>query len=265
MQTLWEHYAVHRRRITSLLLDAAPARPGTLALLGAGRCRDVDLPELAARYERLHLVDRERRYLEEAYARQPAHVRRRLHLHAGVELGGIVEHLDVWRTSPPGAVELAHFVATFPEGLARRLPACDVVASTCLLSQLAYEANERLGPEHPALDDVRAALLTSHLRALVALTRPGGQAFLINDVAVAARGELEARVVANGPRAVLDALVTTDAPLRCSPPPAVEAGLRSDEHVPRRVARHDLLEPWLWTRTAELTYLIFAVRIWLRA
>jgi hypothetical protein len=265
MLTPWQLYAVHRARVTALLLDAAPPRAGDLLLLGAGRCRDVDLVALAARYRTVHLVDIERGYLESARDRQPAAVRERLRLHAGVELGGLQAHLAAWKQEPPDDAAIARVADSVPGALAARLPACEVAASTCLLSQLSYQAGQALGVEHPALARVRAGLLASHLGTLAALTRPGGCALLINDLTVAPRGQLEAQVVASGPRALAEALVASGDHFRGGSPAAAQALLRDDPVLAARVAAHELLEPWLWTRTSELTYLVYGLRFRLRA
>jgi hypothetical protein len=160
---------------------------------------------------------------------------------------------------------LARVAVSVPAALASRLPACDVVASTCLLSQLSYQIGQALPAEHPALAAIRAMLLTSHLRTLARLARPGGQALLVNDLTVAPRGELEARVLAEGPRALAARLIATGDHFRGTSPVLAESLLREDPVIAPRVARFEVLEPWLWTRTHELTYLIYALRFWMRA
>src|SRR5687768_7266854 len=81
MQTPWQLYAAHRARLTTLLIAAAPRVDGTLLLLGAGRCRDVDLTALARRFTTVHLVDRSADWIAAARAAQPAQVRQRIALH----------------------------------------------------------------------------------------------------------------------------------------------------------------------------------------
>src|SRR5207237_2905964 len=103
------------------------------------------------------------------------------------------------------------------------LPVCDVVASTCLLSQLSFGAGQALGADHPALPAVRSALLTTQLRTLATLTRNRGSGFLVNDVAVAPRGQLEAQLVGAGPRALLGLVEGTENQFRGMSDALVEA------------------------------------------
>lgn len=261
MPSPWELYAAHRARVTALLLEAAPAAgAGTLCLLGAGRCRDVDLEALARRYREIHLVDLSPAFLGEALGRQPAAVRPRLRMHAGVDLSGWGDRLAGWREAPPGDDVLAALADAAPAALAARLPPCDVVASTCLLSQMSFHLGETLGRDHPAEPRLREVLVTVHLRTLLALTRPSGTALLVNDVAVAPRGTFEARLLAGSPRALVDELIAARDHFRCSPR-LVAARLAADPRLAGRLARAEALEPWLWTRTEEKTYLVHALRL----
>src|SRR6187399_585339 len=59
---LTELYAPHRERVMALI----PEQPagGTLCVLGAGRCDDLDLPRLARRFTRIHLVDLDGKAME---------------------------------------------------------------------------------------------------------------------------------------------------------------------------------------------------------
>src|SRR4051794_13404017 len=75
-------FGEHRRRLTALAVAAAPPlAAGTLCVLGAGNCFDLDLDALASRYEAVHLVDLDRSALERAFARQEPKTKARLVLH----------------------------------------------------------------------------------------------------------------------------------------------------------------------------------------
>ncbi len=260
MTTPYELFAAHRARITAHLLASAP-RDGRLALLGAGHCNDVDLAEVAARFDEILLVDRNAEAIARARARQPPGVQRRIRLHGEIDLSGWADRLPVWREAPPDEATLEGFVADVPERLAARLPPCEVVASTCLLSQLSWAVGDAIGTDHPAAPRIRRALLRLHLRTLLALTRPGGVALLVNDVAVAPRGALEAQLLARGPRGAIEDRAAAGDLFRGAPPAALEEALAADPVLRARCASAEALEPWLWTRTAELTYLIHALRM----
>src|SRR5690606_24325663 len=53
-QHQWDTFESHREALTSRIVDSAPR--GTLCLLGAGNCNDVDLERLARHFDAIHLV-----------------------------------------------------------------------------------------------------------------------------------------------------------------------------------------------------------------
>jgi threonine dehydrogenase-like Zn-dependent dehydrogenase len=139
----------HRDRVTELLSRGR----GRLVVLGAGPCGDLDLRALAAVYDEIHLVDID----------EPAMVH-------GAALQGAT-----------GAVQLhcADVTGPLPDVLARG--GFDVVASTCLLSQLVRAAVQAWGADHPQVGERALALRDRHLELLVELARPGGRAILVTD------------------------------------------------------------------------------------
>lgn len=257
MTTPWDLFAPHRARVTGLLLEA-PVGTGSLCLLGAGRCRDVDLTAAARRFREIHLVDIEAMAIAAARARLPADVQRRVHLHGGIDLSGAREELARWRDAPPALPAQADALAA---RVLAHLPATDVVASICLLSQLCWYVGHVLGPEHAAATEIRSVVLAAHLRVLVGAARPGGTALLVHDVAVAPRGDLEARLLARGPAALLASLDPAQAPFGAVPAAVVESVVARDPVLVQQTAHAQPLEPWLWTRTEALTYLCYGLRL----
>ena len=136
----WTLYAEHRTHLTDVLLCSTAKAGGKLCLLGAGHCNDVDLERLAATFAEIHLVDIDAKALDEAKARQSPEVRSRVVTHGNVDLAGLTpKRLRKWRTRPPSSHEVeASGIATL-EWILERLPRpFDVVASTCVLTQLAF-------------------------------------------------------------------------------------------------------------------------------
>src|SRR3954469_2227543 len=84
----------HRRRLTALALSAAPVTEGTLCVLGAGNCFDLDLSALVDRYQAVHLVDLDAAALDRTVARQEPKTRERLVLHAPLDLSGLLDRID---------------------------------------------------------------------------------------------------------------------------------------------------------------------------
>jgi hypothetical protein len=174
-----EPFASHRQRVMELLVAAAsPGRP--LALLGAGNCNDVDLPELLPHFSEVHLVDWDAEALARAVDRQGVADDRRIVLHGGVDLTGLTEFWS--HPGPPSAEQLAAAVdaaqhADWP--LPRATFGC--VASLCVLSQLIDMAVQWLGPSHPLRGNLIEALRLRHLQRLVECLAPGGTGLLLSD------------------------------------------------------------------------------------
>src|SRR3954464_4774205 len=84
-------FDAHRRRLTALLLSAAPVTAGRLCVLGAGNCFDLDLAALVSRYHEIHLVDIDASALERAFAREEPKTRDRLVLHGAVDISGLMD------------------------------------------------------------------------------------------------------------------------------------------------------------------------------
>jgi len=69
----FDAYREHREHTTRLALESRRTEePGTLCVLGAGNCLDLDLPRLARHFSAIHLVDVDQAALEAALAREAA-------------------------------------------------------------------------------------------------------------------------------------------------------------------------------------------------
>jgi hypothetical protein len=267
--TPWQLFAPHRARVMARLLAAAPEPEAErLVLLGSGRCRDVDLARLAARFRHVHLVDWTPEGVEQAHAAQPPPVRARLHVECPVEISGLADRYPRWRQAPPDAAERAACLVAAPAALAARLPRADVVASTCLLSQLSFQLTQALGgptaapdPDPPGVEAARETLVAAHLRALVTLTAPGGRALLVSDVYSTPRGGVEARLLTTPARALVPALAAEGVLFRGTSPPLIERLLVEDPFLRAHLEGFEVLEPWLWTRTEDRSYLVYGVEL----
>jgi hypothetical protein len=272
----WELYRGHRERLTALLdgLGARLAGTGSLVLLGAGNCNDVDLPALATRFSEIHLVDIDAGAIERARQRQPPEVRERIATHGNVDLTGLLPRMDRWRKTPPDAAALEQAVTEGTAEILRQLPPgrADLAVSCCLMSQLGWSLETALTPERPPSGDTRAtaedepvasvdlrlATIAVHLRTLAALCRSGGAALLAADIissdlypldelppdadlkALAARLIPEQQVVYAGANPLLVARV-----------------LRRDRVAKESFAPLEVLDPWLWTGQFDRIYLVY--------
>jgi hypothetical protein len=252
----WALYAAHRARLTEAIRASAPRAGGRLCLLGAGRCNDVDLDALAQVFSEIHLVDVDDKALAGAVARQAADTRGHLRRHGGIDLAGLsVRRLARWKRVPPDANELDAAAGAALDAVLARVPGpFDVVASTCVLTQMAFALRTALGERHPALDAARLALMRAHLSTLVSLTAAGGAALFVTDMVSSTTYPLDGLPPDRDLYDVMRDVVATGACYWAANPELVN-GLLVE------VAQPELLAPWLWTGPLERTYLVYALRL----
>jgi len=250
-----EWYAAHRARVTSLLLEAGRAG-GDLCVLGAGNGSDLDLPALAERFASIHLVDFDGEALARCRESAPAALRDRLVLHAGVDLSGFVGELDAWGDAFPPEAELGRAAQPAIHGVLRRLGrAFDVVASTCVLSQLAVPYHRAWILPAPDWANLHAAVTAVHLATLAGATRPGGAAVLVFDV-LSSRNAPGLRELEGAPAEALAGFLAAHPELPRDPDPrALLARLGA---FGRLVVEPRLTDPWLWNIGAE-SQLVYAL------
>ena len=259
----WTLYAGHRERFTQALRDTAGPAGGRLCLLGAGPCDDVDLEALSRVFSEIHLVDLDAAALARAVARQPPEVRARLRPHARVDLAGLSKRLPKWKRKPPAVPQIERSAQETLQATLARLPGpFDVVASACVLTQMAFAVRDALGDGHPMLGLVRLSVIANHLRTLVGLTAVGGAALFVTDVVSSTVFPVAG--MQGDPRAALDAIVASGHAYHSANPRVVHAIL-GQEPLGSRVGEPDLLEPWKWTGRQGRTYFVYALRIPRRA
>lgn len=187
----WSMFAPHRERVTRLLCEAS--RPNSdhpsLCVLGAGNGNDLDLDVVCETFEKITLVDLDGEALHHLVDAQPAKIRERISIVPGVDLSSI---LDQFATPGPHRDRLDDLILkakspTTPLGLHR----FDVVASTCLLTQLidvALQGVRRWNPQldhsktdHPRISELAIAMRDGHLQLLTDLLAPGGRIVLVSD------------------------------------------------------------------------------------
>ena len=188
----WELYAPHRRRVTDLILglrapDASPIGEDRLTprlcVLGAGNCNDLDLPQLLAGFHEVHLVDLDGEALAEGVSAQQLAAERRVCLHGGVDVTGVIDRLSACsadRSSSVSGVDAVLAAVAAHD----QLPlggTYDVVASVCLLSQLLEAVKLALGETYSRYLPLVQAIRAQHLRQAVGLCCPGGRLALVTD------------------------------------------------------------------------------------
>jgi len=260
---LWDLYAEHRSRLTGLIAGEAPA--GKMLVLGAGNANDLDLSVLARGFEEVHLADLDGAALRRAVRRQDATTRARLVVHPGRELSGLLEHLPSWRTEPPGVETLARLAPLAGARVAAQLRGpFDVVVSDCFLSQVAWTCFRALG-DGPLLMDVLDVVLAAHLRALVALTRPGGRCVLATDVVSSESQPLERLLATHDAESLLARLESRRELFSGTSPALARLMLTHDPALARNVGDVRLAAPWLWRVSRSRTVLVYGLEFRRRA
>ena len=260
---LWDDYAEHRRHVMELLVDAAEqARPRRLCALGAGNCNDLDLPHLLRSYDEIHLVDVDAAAVEAGVARQHA-AGPRVRIHGRMDVTGCL-HALIRDLSANGAkngqldgwIEKIRTLPPFPQPS----PFC-VVVSLGLVTQLAEIAFSLVGgSDHPRGNDLLLALRNHHLRKILEMTRPGGDAILISDVVSSATmselGTLDERAL---PREMYRQVAAKNF-FTGANPYALEAMFRNDADLSSRVSEVEMLDPWRW-RQGPRVLLVSGLRL----
>jgi hypothetical protein len=206
-------------------------------------------------FAEIDLVDVDGPTLARAVARQPEAVRPHLHRRV-VDLSGLpARRLGRWKRVVPEAAEIETVSAAALDAIVTKVGGpFDVVASTCVLTQMAFALRQALGERHPALEMIRFALMRTHLSTLVALTAPGGVALFASDVVSSTTYPLAEPAPGRSKTDILRDVVESGAGYFAANPELV-AGLMAEVGTP------ELLEPWLWTGPLDRTYLVYALRL----
>lgn len=179
----WSVFAPHRQQIMQRLLAARRGGSDRICVLGAGNANDLDLAALTSAFSEVHLVDLDGDALRFGCDRQLLLADRSPTLHAGVDVTGLWSEMAAWTPQAgPSPERLTALLENLVDSPAPPLAETfDVVASTCLLSQIIEGAAIGLGAAHPRLVELILALRTAHVRMLSRLLVPGGRGLLIAD------------------------------------------------------------------------------------
>jgi hypothetical protein len=252
----WSGFSEHRQRVSGLLANGS----GRLCVLGAGNGNDLDLTALLEAYREVHLVDLDAGALARCADRQGVTDRPGLVRHGNIDLTGMLEAMKRW--SPGGTIAEADLEALVDwpvrrVGLALPGP-FDLVASTCLLSQLIANAYHSIGEAHPQFARVVRAIRLGHLRLLAQLVRPVGRVVLITDVAssdwVPGLGELPESALAG----LIPKLAVEHGLIHGVNPAEILALFPRDPVLSSRLGGVQWVSPWRW-RLHSRTYLVCAI------
>ncbi len=259
----FEAFAGHRQHLTRLLVGSTtPAGGDRLCILGAGNAYDLELEPLLSQFAEVHLVDIDADALARARGRVPEGPRARLFAHGPLDLSGMFHDIERWGRLQVTPQELMAAPAAGAKRIAAALPGpFEVVASTCLLTQLQLSLLQLLGERHQLFVALREFLTLTHLRTLAALTKPGGRALLVTDLC-------EAGVFPAGrPRddadlgSLMQELVTAGHVIHSSHPGLIDLTLGDDPVLAKAFGPSQQSQPWLWHNGPELRFLVYGLTL----
>ena len=179
----WVSFAPHRRRVTELILAQRIPPGARAAILGAGNCNDLDLPQIAASFAAVDLVDLDPEALARGIHAQSMQSSPRLFPRGNVDLSGILTRLAELPQKPDRHAELEKLLE-----LATCIPALgnetsyDLVVSTCVLTQMISSAVTALGQPEPLLPLLALTMRKTHFGLLCRLVAPHGTVVFISDL-----------------------------------------------------------------------------------
>lgn len=169
----WDAFSEHRNQVTSLLKYGSDS--SRLCILGAGNCNDLDLTTLIHSHPEIHLVDLDGDALAQGVAKQNLADQGHIYLHSGIDLTGMIDPISHWSPNTPlSKTDIAACIDAPTHCLGQLPGPFDVVASTCLLSQLIKSIVDTIGEDHPQFVEVIQAIRLGHLRLLLKLLNSGG-------------------------------------------------------------------------------------------
>jgi hypothetical protein len=178
----WDTMASHRAWVMRLISDARGHTGRSLCVLGAGNANDVDLAQLACDFERIALVDIDQQALDRACGQLPEAARARIERRGQCDLTGILPMLSSWQKQrPPADSDVSEAIAAARCATLLPMGEFDVVASTCVLSQLIDSIYLALAPDQPRCVQLVMAVRDRHLELIVHLLKPGGAGVLVTD------------------------------------------------------------------------------------
>lgn len=258
----WDSYAPHRDIVTRLILDAGSDHDGSLTVLGAGNCNDLNLNQLAEAFKTVRLVDVDRASVEDGVIRQR-------HVPGGssfsideADLSGIFPTLAALNEAEISEGQIQKLTELAEDAQPENLPApADVVISTGLITQLVEATIKTVGTTHavdsgsPGVQLIQA-VRRRHLRLLSELTQPGGTAILITEVVSSDTApEICHTPVARLPKVLAGCLAAGNF-FTGLHPGILFSELSSKEFAPE-FASVQAAAPWLWQFTAR-TYAVVA-------
>ena len=260
---LWSAFAAHRNKILELLCNLSRGPGSRLCVWGAGRTTDLDLIELVKHFSTIDLVDLHPTLTRDALLQRGFDEHPRVKAIGGMDLSGLGSHWNQFQSSPSESGLQAIIESCLSVKL--DLGHYDVVASTCLLSQVLRNSRECIEASGlpPAVADeyfpkIIKAIRERHIELILDHTVSGGSAVLISDLTSA-----EALPGMLAPNADLNRLVSTDVAqgnhFHGLNPVLISESFQQPR-IAAKLAQVQVSAPWIWN-SIESQYLCIAFRL----
>ena len=250
----WEAGRQHREIITKLLYRTAKSQNDSLCVFGAGPCNDIELELLATAFSNVTLVDFNDEVLQQGVENQVGKEHAAVNVLGGVDLFGASQRLEQYRESNDESL-IEQILKEIAEHQPKRLETYDCVASTCMLSQLLFEASEAIDKRHFRFVDVLIAIRLRHIEIMMAALKPGGHGLLITDIV--SSESLPDLLEENDLKAVLQHAIANQNFLHGLNPQMI-AKVFQHESFAGQLTSVRVSEPWRWTLPSR-TYACFAI------
>ena len=260
---LWSAFSPHRSRICRTLCSLSRGPESRLCIWGSGRTTDLDLIELVKHFSQIDLVDLHPTVTKEALIQRGFAQHPKVTAISGIDVAGLSNHWDKFKKLP---CELnLQAVINSCRDATIGLGQYDVVASTCLLSQVlrnAYECVEGSGLPHSLTQEYFPKIFKSirekHLELILEHTACGGSSVLITDLTSA-----EALPQMLEPNADLNRLISTDVVegnhFHGLNPRLISESIRN-QVIAEKLSQVQISSPWVWN-AIENQYLCLAYRL----
>lgn len=263
-RSAWERVAAHRRNVTQLILDASP-RGGRLCILGSGNCFDIDLIPLLDRFSHVALYDIDPGAMEfgVGYQLTPDHPdRHRIQCHA-IDLCGWttvpIALLESMEQSAPMWKEILSILAQYSVPLPDSAP-FDVVASTCMLSQILIPVMKRT-PIDPLQLSIAVHIRRGHLDLMWKLAGNHGALALISDFVATDTAPELAYLRSDQLAEKMMQLIRDGNFFSGVNPRVLAAEIAGHPRVKTGMSRVHVHAPWLWQLYDGRAYLVTAFNV----
>ncbi len=248
-------YTGHREHVMNLLVN--PSRPrGSLCIVGAGNCNDIDLPRLLQHHDHISLVDIDPESVMAGVERQIGLANPRIWISESVDITGVLDHVQ--RIPSAEAVEerrhwfaeLASLRAVEPR-LDSPFAQYDHLASLCVLSQVIDTLAAMLGEFDAAFVTEVMGTRREHFEWIAGLVKPAGTATVVVDFVSTATFPHLMSIPEPELARELHAQITAQNFFTGLNPFAIEVLLKTDKTLSGLFHNVRLARPWRWDMGAK--------------